>query len=404
MESPQRRATTFLERLQLSNLQQPPPAQPPNISPVTISPSINSIGQPYIYGVLPFAVDWEVWRVDCRHSLDLANAGEWQNTLQPHVDSPKILWDCLRERAASTAGTLVTKIQMPEPSSARAWELIHMKGWNDGQVHLTMTLDVLSNRNCKYTPQPMVVASSRRAYRRFGADRFVAVSIEKSKLRTNEEQIQQFLQQPFTICGRSFRVFFAKLKKGSKDSFTVHAFATCGDGLVGREISIDMLMEWTLSLNNNCTSIAPKLWSRISLSLSSTKPSVIFDLDQIRPVSDIFSPSGQCMTDGCARASPAVFREIWLSGILASKETPTAVQGRIGAAKGVWFVDPLCDPLSEEKWVEIRPSQLKFRYDPITFQDPTLRTLVSLLKRGRGNCRIFVKRQVVALATPSTIN
>jgi len=190
--------------------------------------------------------------------------------------------------------------------------------------------------------------------------------------------MKQFLQQPLPICGRLYQVFFLKIKKGSKDSFTVYAFATDGEGLAGREVSMDMLMEWTLSLNKNCTSIAPKLWSRISLSLSSTKPSVTFSRDQIRLVPDIVSPTGQCMTDGCARASPAVFREIWLLGVLASKETPTAVQGRIGAAKGVWFVDPLSDPLSQEKWVEIRPSQLKFHYDSITFQDSMLRTLVGL--------------------------
>ena len=317
---------------------------------------------------------------------------------------PKYFWECLRQRAESVAGTLVKKIRMPETSSARAWELIHTKGWTHGKVHLTMTLDVLSNGNYKCIPQPMVVSSSRRAYRKFGADRFVALSVDKSKVRTNEAQMKQFFQQPLAICGRSYRFFFVKIKKGSKDSFTVHAFATDGNGLTGREVTMDMLMEWTLSLNKNCTSVAPKLWSRISLSLSATKPSIIFTLDQIRLVPDIVSQSGQCMTDGCARASPAVFREIWLSGILASKETPTAVQGRIGAAKGVWFVDPLSDPRSEEKWVEIRPSQLKFRYDPITFQDPMLRTLVSLLKCGRGNCRIFVKPQVVALETQLITN
>lgn len=302
--------------------------------------------------------------------------------MEPHVDSPKILWNCLRQRAASVAGTDITGIQMPEPSSARAWELIHMKGWAHGQVHLTMVLDVLSNRNRIYTPQPMVVSTSRRAYRKFGADRFVAISVDKSKARTNEAEMKQFLQQPLLICGRLYRVFFIKSKKGSKDKFSVHAFATNGEGLAGREVNMDKLMEWTLSLNRNCTSIAPKLWSRISLSLTSTKPSVIFSLDQIRWVGDIFSPSGQCMTDGCARASPAVFREIWSSGILASKETPTAVQGRIGSAKGVWFVDPLSDPRSEEKWVEIRPSQQKFQYDSLTFQDPMLRTLVILPKRA----------------------
>jgi hypothetical protein len=54
------------------------------------------------------------------------------------------------------------------------------------------------------------------------------------------------------------------------------------------------------------------------------------------------------------------------------------VQGRIGGAKGVWFVDPEADQRSDEKWIEIRDSQLKYKYDPVAFRDEKLRTLVSL--------------------------
>src|SRR6266496_4496203 len=193
LESPQHRAKTFLEGLEFLKHQQHQQSEQLHVAPVGLPPSVNLTFQPYVYGVLPFAVDWEVWRVDCHHSLDLANAGEWQKTLPPHVDSPKILWDCLRKHAASTARTHFTQIQMPEPSSARAWELIHMKGWTVGQVPLTMTLNVLSNGNPKYTPHPMVVASSRRAYRKFGADRFIALSVDKSNVRANGAQIKQFL-------------------------------------------------------------------------------------------------------------------------------------------------------------------------------------------------------------------
>jgi hypothetical protein len=82
------------------------------------------------------------------------------------------------------------------------------------------------------------------------------------------------------------------------------------------------------------------------------------------------------MTDGCAKASPEVFRQIWRSGVLAIKETPSAIQGRIGGAKGVWYMDPDADPSSDKIWVEIRKSQLKYKYDEITFQDPHLRTFV----------------------------
>ena len=142
-----------------------------------------------------------------------------------------------------------------------------------------------------------------------------------------------------------------------------------------------MLMEWTLSLNKNLYESGPKLWSRISLSLSSTKPSVTFTLTKFGPVPEPFFAK-RPVHDGrlCAAPVPPCSEKFGCRRLWPVKETPTAVQGRIGAAKGVWFVDPLSDPRSEKKWVEIRPSQLKFRYDPITFQDTTLRTLVSLLK------------------------
>lgn len=92
-------------------------------------------------------------------------------------------------------------------------------------------------------------------------------------------------------------------------------------------------------------------------------------------------------------------------GECSSKETPTAVQARIGGAKGVWYVDPLSDPRSDEKWIEIRPSQMKFKHDPLTFRDPLLRTLV----RHTGNekktdFRIFARRRVATSAAILIVN
>lgn len=369
---------TFLEKLQ--NLQALQPLQPmqhqkSDAPSARVANSIPDLaGHPYVYGLLPFAVDWEVWRVDQHQSLDLNNGGKWQTSLQANVDNPKIIWNSLRERLASTLNIQVRKIVMPEASSNRAWDLIQTKGWTDGQVHLKLTVDLLPNGGFTHTPRPMVVTSSRRIYRKYGADRFLSVTVVTSIVRTHANELKRFLQNPLMICGRRYRVFFAR---PTQEALYAHYFATDGAGLQGREVSMDALMEWLLSLNKNCTEKAPKLWSRISLALSSTKPSIVFTRDQIRIVEDIESTSRECMTDGCARASPAVFREIWLSGVLSSKETPTAIQGRIGAAKGVWYIDPLADYRSEEKWVEIRRSQLKFNYDPMTFQDPMLRTLVN---------------------------
>jgi hypothetical protein len=267
---------------------------------------------------------------------------------------------------------------MPEPSSSMAWAILAEEGWYSGKVHLK--LDFVwdtRKKNYKLKPLPMRTSTSRRAYRKFGSDRFVTVSIPLKTVYDRKPIVLKFLREPLSICGRIYRAFFIKKGQGSGASIAVHYFATHGVGLEGKEVILDQLYEWLLSLNKNRDAQASKLWDRISLSLSSTKPTVTFAVHEIRPVDDK-DDGGECMTDGCAKASPAVFREIWRSDVLGVELTPTAIQGRIGGAKGVWFVDPEADPRSDEMWVEIRPSQFKYKYDALTFQDAKLRTLVSL--------------------------
>jgi hypothetical protein len=349
--SPKRRKTsanTFLEKLK---------SWPPLVPTTTVDLR-------YTYGTLPFAIDWEVWRVSEYTTIEIDEFAALIPRLQQDIDKPKRIWQILESHAA--------KYNMPPPSSTRVWELLQTKGWFDGRVHLTLTLDCLSKGGCRVTPRPMMAAESRRAYRKYGSQRFIALTIVKDTFLKNQKKVGDFLQKPLSVCGMTYRVFFVK---ASMTSFTVHYFATHGAGL--KEIHFDELMEWLLSLNKNYTMSAAKLWSRISLALSSTRPTICFAKAQIRLIGDIESINGECMTDGCAKASPAVFREIWRSGVLDTKETPTAVQGRIGGAKGVWYVDPTADPRSDEMWVEIRPSQLKLRFDRVTFEDAMLRTLVS---------------------------
>jgi hypothetical protein len=64
------------------------------------------------------------------------------------------------------------------------------------------------------------------------------------------------------------------------------------------------------------------------------------------------------MNDGCSVCSPKVMRMIreWLK----LDETPVAIQGRIGGAKGMWFTDPEADIYSEEISITITASQRKF--------------------------------------------
>jgi len=66
------------------------------------------------------------------------------------------------------------------------------------------------------------------------------------------------------------------------------------------------------------------------------------------------------MNDGCSVCSPMVMRKI--REMLNLTETPTAVQGRLGGAKGMWFADPVADQYSEELWIKVTDSQLKYKF------------------------------------------
>lgn len=65
------------------------------------------------------------------------------------------------------------------------------------------------------------------------------------------------------------------------------------------------------------------------------------------------------MNDGVARMSPAVARRI--RACLGLTTTPSAVQGRLGGAKGMWIVD--VSENSDKIWIETYPSQRKWELD-----------------------------------------
>ena len=168
-------------------------------------------------------------------------------------------------------------------------------------------------------------------------------------------RILEILRKPINICGRIYKIFSIKEMKSPNSDSTDHYFATKSVALV--DITIDELFEWCISPRRNINKQASKLWSQIPLVFSMTTATVEFCQEEIRsPVKDILSKNGETMTDSCAKASPAVFREIWGKGLFGIKHVCTSVQGEIGGAKGVWSVDMSVDPDSEEKWIEIHDS------------------------------------------------
>lgn len=94
--------------------------------------------------------------------------------------------------------------------------------------------------------------------------------------------------------------------------------------------------------------------------MTKTVPIMELESHQIRHrVRDLESQTGQVMNDGAARISPSLMRKV--RDVLGLVTIPTAIQGRLGSAKGMWMVDPTED--SQEEWIETYPSQRKWVCD-----------------------------------------
>ena len=133
--------------------------------------------------------------------------------------------------------------------------------------------------------------------------------------------------------------------------------------------SVEEMLDWLLQFKNNQDQPFLKLFSRIQLGLSKTDPVIALEQHQIihRP-EDIKSPTGKVMNDGIGRLSLSIARKVQAE--LGLSDMPSAVQGRMGSAKGMWIVD--VNDRGTEDWIETYPSQRKWNCDQT---DPFHRTL-----------------------------
>lgn len=97
---------------------------------------------------------------------------------------------------------------------------------------------------------------------------------------------------------------------------------------------------------------------------------MILDKDQIwdRPQDMLSGTTEEVMNDGAGRISPNLMRK--LRDRLGLQTIPSAIQGRLGSAKGMWLVD--VKDHSNEEWIETYPTQRKWQCD---MSDEAHRTL-----------------------------
>jgi hypothetical protein len=231
---------------------------------------------------------------------------------------------------------------------------------------------------------PLRLEKGCRLKRRFGPDRFLEILIPSTSTKafspvlkdeaSVEKLIRWLTRERHSILGKDWAAFFVadagyrkpiKEVRASPDAkpvfkerihlFSEDSTSVCSEAL--RVKSVEEMLDWLLQFKNNQDQSFLKLFSRIQLGLSKTDPAVVLEQLQIsHKLADIKSPTGQVMNDGIGRISLSIARKVKTA--LGLFDLPSAIQGRMGSAKGLWIVD-IHDPGADD-WIETYPSQRKW--------------------------------------------
>ncbi|RAK98924.1 RNA dependent RNA polymerase [Aspergillus ibericus CBS 121593] len=301
--------------------------------------------------------------------------------------------------------------RLPEKPSRKAWEAATGSFRTDKHSEVTVLTgdlewcDESEKGILKMKLNPLKTERTCRFHRRFGSDRFLSLTIPAparppSHLRLPSqptllrETLALWLTQNVHRClGRTWKPFFVeevktKRKIKSEPKFRVDFFAIDGidfdhglrpvpsvappnqDSSRHTPMSLDALIDWHMPREANRSQSNCKLFQRFSLGLSKTFATVVLKPQQVLPLSD--APNRPVMNDGCALMSRGLANQICdslgLTGI-----TPSAFQGRIAGAKGLWMVDRHQSEISaggDDIWIQISDSQLKIKPHPHGWQGP----------------------------------
>ncbi|KAI5825047.1 hypothetical protein K523DRAFT_251903 [Schizophyllum commune Tattone D] len=232
------------------------------------------------------------------------------------------------------------------------------------------------------------IQAQRRSYRlarRLGSRRILQVRLDreygggeskgkgKGKAREDEEEeigVAEFLaQSKFVLCGRVFVPYASK--DGSAylvevdEDYERKARAACGDHL---RLSLEKLIESENPWVMNCNQPITKWVTRFSLSFSTSIPAVEFAEENMFLIEDEYAtswdrssgspPAEQTMTDGCGFINRTALTLIARRFTL-PHGMPTAVQGRVAGAKGMFMLHPYDRHPEPRVW--IRDSQNKIK-------------------------------------------
>lgn len=368
---------------------------------------------------VPFWYNWELFRIAPLLSikpLDLHKRleKEYSNT----VNDAEELWEAIKQLYSQKGLTL-----LPPKSILPTWVTKEQRYEDDSTnrtIYLTATLDK-DDGPAKDSYQLRLKATQIekpcRFYRRFGADRFLVLSIPSFDPGVpHQKEIIDFLSsESHFIAGRYWRICYVEDDKKLKGRKKITMFAERGFDILGsRPINLDVadirlkgrhqqmtildLTEWHMPLDANSHSKDLKLFSRWAIGFSKTTATIAVRQHEFQYLPD--EPGKPVMNDGCALMSLPLANAIW-AAYGGEGKVPSAVQGRIGGAKGLWLVDynnKYKNVSERDFWIEISDSQLKIKPHPRdrTNTDAHQRTF-EVLKYAKSAIKSRLNMQLVTI-------
>ncbi|KAK5017460.1 hypothetical protein LTR39_001529, partial [Cryomyces antarcticus] len=323
--------------------------------------------------------------------------------------------------------------KLPQQVPSNIWA---SAGSNYENVSLKGSLEFNRSNNgplFRLALEPFRREKSCRFQRAFGGDRFLYLDVPSFRdlpkhLKGQQDNLliryREWLGTEKRFLVRTWRVLLVSPKKAKKKNRgkntsarqpeIAHAqqlvlFATGGSDLtiaVGTSFqsrascsyrrtatSIEKVINRFMPVKENSLQPYCKAYARLELGFSKTVPALVFMPSQVRHVPDTItdgspestefddprlkseaSPEEQrIMNDGCSRISVGAAKKMWCDNSL-DGPVPSAFQGRIGGAKGVWMISAPSETTDLEHtsiWIEITPSQTKFKPHDTDLDDAT---------------------------------
>ncbi|KAG1886291.1 RNA dependent RNA polymerase-domain-containing protein [Suillus subluteus] len=241
--------------------------------------------------------------------------------------------------------------------------------WYGGKIQQAAHV-VKAGSSFKFELEKPEIRRSHRFARFLGSRRILQVRVPDNLTYDKVgSALREFvISSKFVLCGRVFVPFHAK--EGSMYLFETNENAdrktNLGDGDSHR-LALYQFIKWHNPLSLNWQQPISKWSTRWALGLSTSVPTIEFPPENIFFISDQHAadwgkgkpPAEKIMTDGCGYISGAALTAIMR--VMKYSSRPTAVQGRIAGAKGMWVLHP--DPAHQiadgQPSIWIRDSQNK---------------------------------------------